>query len=61
MLTEPMAESIHALAPGAPPVRLTAPPVVGAAILGMKQAGEVARERREVLIRSARAMPVQES
>lgn len=53
-LTEPMQQTIHALAPGAHPVRLTAPPVVGAVLLGMEQAGVPAFERREALIESTR-------
>ena len=38
-LLDPMAETVHAVAPGARFVRLTAPPVVGAVLLGMEQAG----------------------
>jgi N-acetylglucosamine kinase-like BadF-type ATPase len=53
-LTEPMRQTIHALAPGARLVRLTAPPVVGAVLLGMEQAGVPAPERREALIESTR-------
>jgi N-acetylglucosamine kinase-like BadF-type ATPase len=40
LLTEVMREAIHALAPGARLVRLTAPPVVGAVVLGMEAAGQ---------------------
>jgi len=39
LLTEVMRETIHELAPGARLVRLTAPPVVGAVVLGMEAAG----------------------
>jgi N-acetylglucosamine kinase-like BadF-type ATPase len=39
LLTTPMHETIHALAPGARLTRLTAPPVVGGVLLGMEQAG----------------------
>ncbi len=39
MLTEPMRESIHAVAPGAQLVRLTSPPVVGGVLWGMEQVG----------------------
>jgi N-acetylglucosamine kinase-like BadF-type ATPase len=53
-LIEPMRETIHALAPGARLVRLTVPPVIGAVLLGMEQAGLAALERREALIRSTR-------
>ena len=55
-LIEPMRGTVHALAPGARFVRLEAPPVVGAVLLGMEQAGMAALERRESLIRSARAL-----
>lgn len=54
MLIEPMRQTIHALAPGARLVRLTVPPVIGAVLLGMEQAGLPAPERREALIDSAR-------
>lgn len=37
LIAETMRESIHALAPGAALVRLGAPPVVGAVMLGMEQ------------------------
>jgi N-acetylglucosamine kinase-like BadF-type ATPase len=53
MLIEPMRQTIHALAPGARLVRLTVPPVIGAVLLGMQQAGLAALERREALIHSA--------
>lgn len=36
MLIEPMRETIHSLAPGARLVRLNAPPVLGAVLLGME-------------------------
>jgi len=39
MLIDPMRETIHKLAPGARLVRLSAPPVIGAAILGMEAGG----------------------
>jgi N-acetylglucosamine kinase-like BadF-type ATPase len=39
LLIEPMRETIHALAPGARLVRLNAPPVMGAVILGMEAGG----------------------
>jgi len=38
-LIEPMRQTIHALALRARLVRLTAPPVIGAVLLGMQQAG----------------------
>ncbi len=39
LLTEAMRETVHSLAPGARFIRLKAPPVVGAVLLGMEQAG----------------------
>lgn len=39
LLAETMMTTIHAVAPGARPVRLAAPPVVGGVLLGMEQAG----------------------
>ena len=54
MLIEPMRQTIHALAPKARLVRPTAPPVIGAVVLGMERAGVAGTERREALIRSAR-------
>lgn len=39
MLTEPMRETIHNLAPKARLIRLTTPPVLGAVMLGMEAAG----------------------
>jgi N-acetylglucosamine kinase-like BadF-type ATPase len=39
LLVEPMRDTIHALAPRARLVRLAAPPVTGAVLLGMDQAG----------------------
>jgi len=55
-LAEAMGEAIHPVAPGARLVRLTAPPVVGGALLGMEQAGEDPRPVREPLIRSTEEM-----
>ena len=45
LLIETMRETIHSIAPGAKLVRLTVPPVVGAVLLGMEQAGFAADER----------------
>jgi N-acetylglucosamine kinase-like BadF-type ATPase len=53
-LIEPMRRTIHALAPGARLVPLIAPPVIGAVLLGMEQAGLVAVERRDALVQTAR-------
>jgi len=52
-LIEPMRATIAALAPGARLVKLTYPPVVGAVLLGMEQAGVDAAGVRETLLRSA--------
>jgi len=40
LLIETMRQTIHAVAPGARLVRLAAPPVVGAVLLGMERAGQ---------------------
>jgi hypothetical protein len=53
-LIELMRQRIHALAPAARLVRLAAPPVIGAVLLGMEAAGLAALERREALLRSLR-------
>jgi N-acetylglucosamine kinase-like BadF-type ATPase len=49
LLTEPLDATIRAVAPGARLKRLTAPPVVGAVLLAMQQAGIVRPELRDVL------------
>lgn len=55
LLIEPMRETIHALAPGARLVRLQAPPVMGAVILGMEAAGlKVSPEIRQALFETTR-------
>ena len=51
-LAEVMRKPIQAAAPGARLVRLTAPPVAGAVLLGMEMRGLDARSRRERLIGS---------
>ena len=54
LLIDPMCEAIHELAPGARLVRLNAPPVVGAVLLGMEQAHYApAPSIRAVLTRTA--------
>jgi N-acetylglucosamine kinase-like BadF-type ATPase len=53
---EPMAETIHAVAPGARFVRLTVPPVVGAVLLGMEAAGLDAQALRPTLSASTRTI-----
>ena len=52
LLIETMRQTIHALAPRARLVRLTVPPVVGAVLLGMEQAGAASPGRREALLHS---------
>lgn len=56
LLTEVMQETIHVVAPGARLVRLTVPPVVGAVMLAMEQAGVDYRPLRESLIASLGAV-----
>ena len=50
LLGETMMATIHAVAPGARPVRLTVPPVVGGVLLGMEQAGVNYPALRQALI-----------
>jgi N-acetylglucosamine kinase-like BadF-type ATPase len=49
-----MAETIHALAPHARLVHLTAPPVIGAVLLGMEQVGVDTAVRRQPLIENVK-------
>jgi N-acetylglucosamine kinase-like BadF-type ATPase len=56
-LIEPMQDTIQALAPGARLAKLTCPPVVGAVLLGMEQAGVDVSRVREILIRSTQLGP----
>lgn len=56
-LIGPMRETIHAEAPGARLVRLAAPPVVGAVLLGMQQAGLSITALRPALVASTRLLP----
>lgn len=55
LLTEPLAAVICAEAPGARLVRLSAPPVVGAVLIAMEQAGLDLQALRPALIESTRA------
>jgi N-acetylglucosamine kinase-like BadF-type ATPase len=55
LLVEPMRRTLHALAPGARLVRLSSPPVIGAILLGMEQAGIDALARRAALVESVAA------
>jgi N-acetylglucosamine kinase-like BadF-type ATPase len=52
LIAETMAETIHAVAPGARLARLTVPPVVGGVLLGMEQAGLNPLPVRKALIQS---------
>ena len=54
LLLEPMQEVVGAVAPGARYVRLTAPPVAGAVLLAMEQAGLATGPLRSRLIASTR-------
>ena len=54
LMTETLADTVHAVAPGARPVRLNAPPVVGGVLLGMEQAGINGYGVRERMIRSTK-------
>ena len=51
-MIDAMAETIHQLAPKARLVRLDAPPVIGAVLLGMQQAGIDAYKHKHVLLES---------
>lgn len=55
-LIETMATTIHAVAPEARLVRLTAPPVVGGVLLGMEQAGVEYGSIRQALIDTTNAI-----
>lgn len=56
LLAEALMEVVHGVAPQARAVRLTVPPVVGAALLGMTQAGVDFRPLRLALIESTRTL-----
>ncbi|MCP4515447.1 MAG: ATPase [Delftia sp.] len=56
LLTDAMRETIHVVAPRARLLRLTAPPVVVGALLGMEQAGLDYTAVRETLIESTQAL-----
>jgi N-acetylglucosamine kinase-like BadF-type ATPase len=53
LLLDPLRAAIHAVAPGARLMRLTAPPVVGGVLLAMEQAGLDPNQARAALIRSS--------
>ena len=56
LLVEPMREAIHAVAPGARLVRLTAPPVIGGVLLGVEVAGMNPVALRDNLIASTKEL-----
>ena len=56
LVLDPLREAIHAVAPGARLVRLSAPPVVGAVLLGMQAAGLSAQNLRPSLIASTQSL-----
>lgn len=56
LLVEPFLQTVHAVAPGARPVRLAVPPVVGGVLLGMEQAGLYSPEVRQNLVESTSAL-----
>jgi N-acetylglucosamine kinase-like BadF-type ATPase len=56
LLVEPMRQAIQAVAPGARLVRLSAPPVVGAVLLAMEQAGIRPAAVREQLLQSTQQL-----
>ncbi len=56
LLTEPLCTAIHAVAPRAWFTRLTVPPVVGAVLLGMEQAGLPAASLRVQLIQTTQEL-----
>jgi N-acetylglucosamine kinase-like BadF-type ATPase len=56
LIQESMASTIHAVAPQARLVRLEAPPVVGAVLLGMEQVGLGTSALREILIASTNSL-----
>jgi len=51
-----MRQTVHAVAPGARFVRLTAPPVVGGVLLGMEQVSLSGRAVRERLIETTKSL-----
>lgn len=52
LLQEKMAQTIHAVAPGARLVRLKTPPVIGGVLLGMEQVGLDIADLRPILIKT---------
>ncbi len=56
VLSDVVLQTIRAVAPGARLTRLTVPPVAGAVMLAMEQAGVDVRRRRETIIAQAEAL-----
>ena len=56
LLTDTVRRTVHAVAPAAHFVRLTAPPVVGGVLLGMEQAGLNMRAVRKRLIKTTQLL-----
>ncbi len=56
LLIDPMRETIHAVAPKATLVRLTAPPVIGGVLLGMEQIGVNGAPARQRLIETTQEL-----
>jgi hypothetical protein len=56
LLADAMQQTVHAIAPGARFVRLTAPPVVGGVLLGMEQVSLNGRAFRERLIETTKVL-----
>ncbi|MFL5733910.1 MAG: N-acetylglucosamine kinase [Chloroflexia bacterium] len=56
VLTGPLGETVHAVAPGARLKRLAAPPVIGAVLIGMEEAGLDPGPRRAMLARTTREL-----
>lgn len=62
LLTEPMQETIHAVAPGAQFVRLTDPPVSGSVLIAMSAVGiDPAQEVRAKLVQTIRQYQINHS
>jgi N-acetylglucosamine kinase-like BadF-type ATPase len=55
-LINPLADTIHAVAPNAQLARLDVPPVVGGVLLGMEKVGKQIGDARQQLIESARRL-----
>jgi N-acetylglucosamine kinase-like BadF-type ATPase len=58
LFTEPVRETIHGVAPNAHLHRLTAPPVIGGVLLGMKEVGVDRTGVRQMLLKTTSQPPV---